>query len=111
VTHKLLLDEDLPRDLAVALRARGIDTLRVHELGTSGDNDPNQLALAVRLERTFVTFNRGDYTRLHCDYLESNLHHYGIITSPQVPIGEMLRRLLRILDQISDLRDGIFFAR
>ena len=111
MNHKLLLDEDMPGDLAKALRARGIDAIRVQEIGTSGHADPDQLALAVRLERTFVTFNRGDYTELHCEYIESEHHHYGILTCPQLPIGEVLRRILRTLDEHSDLRDGIFYIR
>jgi predicted nuclease of predicted toxin-antitoxin system len=111
VSHKLLLDEDIHGDLAKALRARGIDAVRVQEIGTSGDDDSDQLALAVRLERAFVTFNRGDYTRLHRYYLESGTHHYGIMTCPQLPIGEVLRRLLRALDEHSDLRDRILYIR
>ena len=111
MTHKLLLDEDIHGDLVKALRARGIDAVCVQELGTSGDDDPDQLALAVQLERAFVTFNRGDYTRLHCEYLETDRHHFGIITCPQVPIGEMLRRVLKVLDENSDLRDRILYPR
>jgi predicted nuclease of predicted toxin-antitoxin system len=111
VNHKLLLDEDLHGELAVALRTRGIDAIRVQELGTSGDEDSDQLAFAVNAGRTFVTFNRGDYTRLHCEYMESGLHHYGIITCPQVPIGEMLRQVLKALDQNSDLVDKILYVR
>jgi predicted nuclease of predicted toxin-antitoxin system len=111
VNHKLLLDEDLHGDLAKALRGRGIDAVRVQELGTSGDEDTDQLALAVISGRAFVTFNRGDYTRLHCEYMESGQHHYGIITCPQVPIGEMLRRVLKALDQNSDLADRILYIR
>jgi predicted nuclease of predicted toxin-antitoxin system len=111
VNHRLLLDEDMYGALANALRERGIGAVRVQEMGTSGDEDSDQLALAVRLERTFVTFNRGDYTELHCDYMETDRHHYGILTCPQVPIGEVLRRLLKTLDAYDDLRDGIFYIR
>ncbi len=111
MNHRLLLDEDLHGDLAKALRARGIDTIRIQEAGTLGDDDPDQLALAVRLERAFVTFNRGDFTRLHCDYIESGRHHHGILTCPQLPIGEVLRRILRTLDAQANLRDGIFYIR
>jgi predicted nuclease of predicted toxin-antitoxin system len=111
VNHKLLLDEDIHGDLAKALRARGIDAVRVQELGTSGDDDPDQLDLAINSGRAFVTFNRGDYTRLHCGYMESGRHHYGIITCPQVPIGEMLRRVMKALDQNPDLVDRILYIR
>ncbi len=111
MSHRLLLDEDMDGDLAKALRARGIDVVRVQELGTSGDADPDQLALAVTLERAIVTFNRGDFTALHCEYMKEGRHHYGIFTCPQVPIGEVLRRLLKALDEHSDLRDGIFYIR
>jgi len=111
VNHRLLLDEDMPGDLARALRTRGIDAIRVQEIGTSGDDDSDQLNLAVNSGRVFVTFNRGDYTRLHSEYIESGRHHYGIITCPQVPIGEMLRRVLKALDQNSDLVDRILYVR
>lgn len=111
MNQKRLLDEDLHGDLAKALRARGIDAVRVQELGTSGDDDTDQLALAVNSERVFVAFNRGDYTWLHCEYMESGRHHYGIITCPQVPIGEMLRRVLKALYQNSDLMDRILYIR
>jgi len=111
VSYKLLLDEDIHGDLAKALRARGIDAVRVQELGTSGDDDPDQFELAVNSWRTFVTFNRGDYTRLHCEYMESDRNHYGIITCPQVPIGEMLRRVLKALDENYDLVDRILYVR
>ena len=111
MNHRLLLDEDMDGDLAKALRARGIDVVRVQELGTRGYADPDQLALAVKLERAIVTFNRGDFTALHCEYMEEGRHHCGIITCPQVPIGEELRRLLKALDEHDDLRDGIFYIR
>lgn len=65
MNHKLLLDEDLHGDLARALRARGIDAVRVQELGRSGDDDSDQLELAINSGRALVSFNRGDYTRLH----------------------------------------------
>jgi predicted nuclease of predicted toxin-antitoxin system len=111
VNHKLLLDEDLHGDLAKALRARGIDAVRVQELGRSGDDDSDQLELAINSGRALVSFNRGDYTRLHNEYMELGLHHYGIITCPQVPIGEMLRRILKALDQNPDLMDRILYIR
>lgn len=43
--------------------------------------------------------------------MELGLHHYGIITCPQVPIGEMLRRILKALDQNPDLMDRILYIR
>ncbi|MDP4198407.1 MAG: hypothetical protein Q8922_04180 [Bacteroidota bacterium] len=43
--------------------------------------------------------------------MEEGYHHFGILTCPQLPIGEMLRRILRSLDEHNNLRDGIFYIR
>lgn len=109
LTPKLLLDEDIHGPAAAGLRARGVDVLRVQEAGTQGDNDEKQLALAVRLERTMVTFNRGDYARLHKEYMLSGRHHCGIIVSRQMPPGELIKHVLLLLKSKPDLPDSLHF--
>jgi hypothetical protein len=44
-----------------------------------------------------VTFNVGDFVRLHNRWLEAGREHAGIVVSKQLPIGESLRRLLVLL--------------
>jgi len=42
------------------------------------------------------------------EWFQAGRKHYGVIVSEQVPIGEMLRRALRMLNTISadDMEDG-----
>jgi hypothetical protein len=44
-----------------------------------------------------VTFNVGDFVKLHKQWLEAKREHAGIVVSRQLPIGESLRRLLILL--------------
>lgn len=41
-----------------------------------------------------MTFNVGDFVRRHNRWVEAGREHAGIIVSKQLPVGEMLRRLL-----------------
>lgn len=54
---KLLLDQGLPRSTATLLRARGIDTLHVAEIGLSGASDADILARGRDDDRTIVTLD------------------------------------------------------
>jgi hypothetical protein len=96
---RLYLDEDAQRtSLVRALRARRIDVLTANEAGKIGISDAGQLAFAVSLDRTVFTFNRGDFARLHAEYLQHSQDHAGIIVSDQLEISVVIRRLLRLLD-------------
>jgi len=89
---KLLLDEDVQLDLALALRKRGYEAIHVQELGRKGRSDREQIEYAVEQSVCMFTFN---------DYVISEKEHFGIIVSPQLPIGEALRRLLALLQRSS----------
>jgi predicted nuclease of predicted toxin-antitoxin system len=56
---KVKLDEHLPRSLAAALTARGIDADTVTDEGLSGATDPEVLAAAGREGRIVLTLDRG----------------------------------------------------
>lgn len=109
---RLYLDDDAQRtSLVRALRARRIDVLTANEAGKVGISDAEQLAFAVSLERTIFTFNRGDFVRLHAEYLRRGQTHAGIIVSDQLEISVVIRRLLRLLDgrRAKDLRNWLDF--
>jgi hypothetical protein len=109
---RLYLDEDAQRtSLVRALRARRIDVLTANEAGKIGISDAEQLAFAVSLDRTVFTFNRGDFARLHAEYLQLNQDHAGIIVSDQLEISVVIRRLLRLLDgrTAEDMRNWLEF--
>jgi len=109
---KLCLDEDAQRtDLIQGLRARKIDVLTVSEANMLGQSDDSILHYAKERGRVIFTFNRGDFFRLHSEWLSRDRHHAGIIVSDQVGTGIVIRRLLRLIDakSASDMQDWLEF--
>ena len=98
---KLYLNEDVHIKLAKALRQRGFDVITTIEAGMVGSPDEKQLAFATSQGRAILTFNRGDYAKLHKRYAERGWEHYGIIVSEQYPIGDVLRRVVNLLASLS----------
>jgi hypothetical protein len=95
---RLYLDEDtINRALVKALRAREVDLLTAKESNLIQVPDERHLEYATSLNRTIFTFNARDFARLHAEYLSTNRHHAGIIISAQLPVGVILRRLLKLL--------------
>ena len=96
---RLYLDEDtISHALINALNARNVDTLSAHEAGLISIPDHEHLAHATDLGRTVFTFNTGDFARLHKQWLAEGRHHAGIIASDQIYVGQVVRRLLKLLD-------------
>jgi len=97
----LYLDADVDRDLANALRAEGFDVVSAWDLGRERWSDPEQLDYAISTKRAILTHNTRHYIPLAQQYWQAGREHYGIIVSEQLPPGELLRRLLRLLDRIT----------
>lgn len=96
---RLYLDEDAQQSSLVrALRARQVDVQTAQEAGLIGVSDEEQLAHAADEGRVILTFNRGDFVKLHIACLNQERTHSGIIVSDQLPVGVLLRRLLKLLD-------------
>lgn len=98
---RLFFDEDVHAALAVALRKRGLDAVHALEIKRLGLPDEAQLDFAAEENRCLVTFNVGDFVRLHNRWMDTGRDHAGIIVSKQLPVGEALRRLLALLQQES----------
>jgi predicted nuclease of predicted toxin-antitoxin system len=96
---RLFLDEDVHAALAAALRKRGHDAVLALEEKRLGLSDESQLNFATQENRCLVTFNVGDFVRLHNRWIDAGREHAGIIVSKQLPVGEMLRRLLALLQK------------
>src|SRR5262245_38095834 len=77
------MDENVPPELAVAVRALGHDVLTVQADGRAGRgiDDPVVLARATQLDRAVITNDRRDYHRLHF----TAPGHAGIITYTNDP--------------------------
>jgi hypothetical protein len=98
---KLYVDADITPRLARILRERGYDVLSAHEAGMADAPDSEQMAFAVVQERALLTCNAGDFTSLFEEYWDVKREHFGVIVSAQLELGEMIRRVTRLLDAIS----------
>lgn len=110
----LYFDEDAQDDdVIAALRLRGVNVLTTTEAGMLGRDDEDQLAYAANGERTFYSFNVGDFNALHAEWITQGKSHAGIILAPQQRYseGEQMRRLLKIINTLSaeQMKDRIEF--
>jgi hypothetical protein len=94
---KVLLDEDVPATLGLALRGRGHDVVHVRDAGLGRHSDADVLAQAVRSKRAVLTHNVGDYVRLVAEYGNAGRDHYGLILAAQVRFKVLLGRAARLL--------------
>ena len=101
------LDADVHPIVARILRGRGFDTVSANEAGHRQASDREQLDLAVARRRALVTFNVADFVREARGYAQESRDHYGIVVSDQLEIGELVRRLTRVLGNYSasDMRN------
>ena len=83
-------DEDVYRAVATQLRANGWDALSAVEASRAARSDEEQLDHAFADARVLVTFNVGDFARLHHERLAKGKPHAGIVVSAQRPIGDVL---------------------
>jgi len=98
---RFFTDEDLYGSVASRLRQRGHDAVSTPEANRLSERDETQLIWAAKEGRVVVTFNVADFARLHHSWMAGSKHHAGIIVSNQRPIGELLRRLVRVASSLS----------
>lgn len=91
---KLFLDEDIHFPLALALRKRGYDVVHVQEMERKGESDAEQLKYAVENKRCLISFNVKDFVLLHSEYIMKKKTHFGILVSKQLPVREVLNKIL-----------------
>ena len=63
--------------------------------------DSEQLAYAASEGRAILTHNSKDFAPLFEQYWWDGREHHGVVVSEQLPVGELLRRMLRLLDTIT----------
>lgn len=98
---ELYLDEDVSVLLAKLLRARGFEVITTQDAKRLGVSDKEQLEYAIRKEKVLLTHNRLHFEKLHKEYLRENKEHYGIIITTRHNEYITLKRLLKILDNVS----------
>jgi hypothetical protein len=98
---RLYFDEDSQdSDVVLAVRSRGVDALTANEAGMQHRLDEEHLDFATAQGRVLYSFNVGDFSNLHIEYIVSNKSHAGIIIGQQqrYSVGEQMRRLMRIVN-------------
>jgi len=96
----LYLDADVSKKLARALRENSFDAVSAKEVGNAELDDRAQLEYAIREHRAILTHNSQDFVRLLDECWRAGKEHYGVVVSEQLPLGEMFRRLLRLLNAV-----------
>lgn len=67
-----------------------------------GQSDNEQLEYAAREERAILTHNQKDFVKMHAEWWAQDREHWGIvITRQEWSLGELLRRTLRLLDEVT----------
>jgi len=100
----LYTDEDVTTDLAPALRWRGYTAQNTVEADNTARSDAAQLTYATEQGMTILTYNAQDFIPLARAWYATGREHAGIILSEQFSqrqFGELLRRVLRLLDSLS----------
>jgi hypothetical protein len=97
----LYTDADVTPKLARLLRERSFDAVSAHEVGHAELEDSEHLAYAASQGRAILTYNVKDYAPLFDAYWWEGREHHGLVASEQLPIGELLRRVLRFLNTVT----------
>src|SRR4030067_2970830 len=95
------LDEHIQTSLAEALRQRGVDVLTTQEAGNIALDDYEQLNFAHKKGMVLLSYNKRDFARIHYEYMKTNEHLSGIVLSDQLPVGQILKRLMRLYFSLS----------
>jgi predicted nuclease of predicted toxin-antitoxin system len=94
---RYLLDEDVHPEAAVVARGLGLDVTSMHEVGRRGLTDFEQLGLAARDGRIFVTRNRDDFIRLTVETFRAGGPHHGVLILPYTLRNTHPSRIARAL--------------
>ena len=100
-TARLLLDEDVWPGLASSLREQGFDAVHVSEVQRGGLPDADQLAYAAQAGRAILTHSIRDFGPLAAEWFFAGQVHAGIVLSPQIEKGELVRRTEKLLQAVS----------
>jgi predicted nuclease of predicted toxin-antitoxin system len=100
----IYLDHNVNPQVAKDARKAGYNAIAAVEAGNAALEDVDQLDWATSQGRCILTHDFDDYPRLATDWFHAGRNHAGIILCrqpPHVSYGEMLRRLLRLLDTLT----------
>jgi hypothetical protein len=82
------------------LRTAGYDCVSAREVGNAAASDEEQMAFAAKENRTLLTHNIQHFVPLFQRWWYAGLDHSGVLVSQQVPLGELQRRVVRLLNTV-----------
>ena len=97
---RLYLDADVDVKLAAHLRAAGYDCVSAREIGNAELDDEAQMTVAATEGQALLTHNIQHFVPIFERWWHAGTHHAGLIVSQQVPLGELQRRIIRLLDTV-----------
>lgn len=105
----LYTDADVHGKLAAMIRKHGYNARSASEEGNGKLSDQEQPEFAAAQGRALLTHNQKDFLPLHRRWQRQGKHHSGIIVSPQLALGELLRRMLQLLNRVAadEIRDDV----
>jgi hypothetical protein len=84
---KLYFDTNIAKQIALQLRARGVDVVRCEEVGLAEVSDREHLEYAIEQGRAVVSRDN-DFPRLNAEWLSEGKTHMGIFYLPPYLQGE-----------------------
>lgn len=94
-------DADFRGTVVAQIRLHGYDVVYAPELGHSHWKDEQHLVYAAADNRALLTHNAKDFEPLYRAGWEAGWKHSGIIVAPQWETGELMRRLLKLLNTVT----------
>jgi len=98
---RLYLDADVDVKLAANLRRAGYDCVSAREVGNAALDDETQIVFATNEGRVFLTHNIQDFVPIFERWWHANRNHPGLVVSQQIPLGELQRRVMCLLDTVT----------
>lgn len=105
---KFLVDEDLSEEIAVILRAEGVEAVHVREIGFSGADDRDVLDEAARRDSCVVTRNRNDFLTLTEFYFHEGRSHNGVLIIPRSYPGNQSPRIAKAIVSLIKKKPNVF---
>lgn len=109
---RYLTDEHIPNALVDALRDRGVEVVRIRDIGLASTPDPDILEWAALHTYVFVTFDRSTVPGFAYDRVRAGLPVPGVaVVDNTLPVGVMLDDLhtAAACGTADDFRDRVVF--
>lgn len=87
--------------LADNLQKAGYDCVSARRVGNEALDDESQMVFAANEGRVLLTHNVRHFVPIFERWWHAERHHSGLIVSQQIPLGELQRQVMRLLDAVT----------